>query len=105
MRVLDKSPKSMRWGIECFCTGKGWDQEGKVPCGAKLEVSDVDIQRRTYKDISGVSETYYGFTCPLCKCFTELDESKIPWSVKGIANDYKKPESSNSDNGSKYISW
>ena len=104
MKVLDKNPKNMGWSIECFCTGKGWDQEGKVPCGAKLEVSDVDIQKRVCTDISEVSDTYYGFTCPLCKCFTELDESKIPWSVRGIAKNYKKHESSSKES-SKYISW
>lgn len=66
------------WNMEVTCTGKGWYQNGKQPCYSLLEIYPYDILKRSSTDISGISDTYYGFICPKCGCFTELDTSKIP---------------------------
>lgn len=85
MRILDRNPENMGWTIDTFCTGYGWDQHGKQPCGAKLEVSDKDIRCRTHTDISGCTDAYYGFTCPICGCFTEIPSHKVPYTVQAFA--------------------
>lgn len=85
MRVLDANPDSCGWSIETYCTGYGWDQGNKEPCGAKLEVADKDLRYRTHTDISGVTDGYYVFVCPICHCCTELPEKKIPDRVRMMA--------------------
>lgn len=89
MKVLNRHPENNGWSIEQYCTGHGWDQNGKVPCGAQLEVADIDIQHRDHTDYGGGNDRYYGFTCPICGCFTEISTSKIPYNVRSLAD--KKP--------------
>lgn len=86
MRVIDKNPENMGWTTITFCTGYGWDQGNKRPCGAKLEVADKDIRARSHTDISGCSDRYYGFVCPICGCFTELPTREIPFVVQEFAD-------------------
>ena len=89
MRVLEFGKDNPNvWKKEFTCTGKGWQQK-KTPCGALLEVSAQDIQYRTHTDISGFTDVYYGFTCPLCGCFTEIPTSQVPSSVRTTASKYE----------------
>lgn len=74
--------KNCSWKIERMCSGRGWDQNGKSPCRTLWQVEEDDIQFRIHKDYGGGSETYYGFTCPTCGCFTEIDTKDIPHFVK-----------------------
>lgn len=76
------------WSLEASCTGEGWNQENKIPCNALFKLNQSDIYKRKYTDISGDTELFYGFICPDCGCFTELNASKIPSYVKSIAKDY-----------------
>ena len=85
MRIIDRNPENMGWSMEAFCTGYGWDQGNRQPCGAKLEVADKDIWCRRHTDISGCTDTYYGFVCPICGCFTEVSSRKIPYTVQAFA--------------------
>lgn len=88
MKILKAGEENYKvWKIEETCTGKGWEQNGNVPCGALLEVSAQDILYRDYADYSGDSERYYGFICPICKCFTEL--YNIPRYIMGNSTSYK----------------
>jgi hypothetical protein len=115
MKVLDEHPK--RWSNVFFCSGYGWWQRGsKVPCGAKLEVESTDILKRCSTDISGITDTYYGFVCPICKCFTEVSESEIPFVVRSTAREYSSLDTessresddesiSNEDKSGRLISW
>ena len=76
------------WRTEATCNGKGWDQNGKNPCYALWEVTALDIRKRTHMDYGGGTDTYYGFVCPDCGCFTELSEKGIPHEVKNNAPVY-----------------
>lgn len=90
MKILKTGEENSKvWKIEQTCTGKGWEQNGNVPCGALLEVAAQDILHRDYADYSGDSERYYGFICPTCKCFTELNKKEIPQYVINNAPSYK----------------
>lgn len=83
------------WKKQVTCTGEGWDQEGKVPCRRLIEIDERDVQYRNHTDYAGDTDTYYGFTCPACKCFTELMNSSIPTRVKSQAIEYTKPCTNN----------
>lgn len=72
------------WTTQESCTGKGWAQDTK-PCGALLEVSELDIISRKHKDMSGETDIYFGFKCPICGCFTELNPLNIPLYVRSRA--------------------
>lgn len=77
------------WKGEFSCTGEGWEQHGKNPCGCLLEVSASDIQYRKHRDLSGDVDIYYGFTCCNCGCFTEIPTSAMPNYVRNMAKEYK----------------
>ena len=77
--------------IKATCDGNGWDQGQRRPCYSLWEVDENDIQTRLHTDYGGTTDTYYGFTCPDCGCFTELDEKEIPPNVKIQARRYIDP--------------
>lgn len=85
------------WKTQEICTGAGWNQNGRIPCGEVFEIDEMEIQRRSHSDYGGGSDTYYGFTCPVCGCFTELNEKQLPSYVKSKARPYIPIESSNGD--------
>ena len=68
------------WKIVCTCTGNGWGNRGKKPCYSTIELEDGDIFKRKCYD-----EFYYGFICPQCSCFTEIDSNLLPYEVKNYA--------------------
>lgn len=77
--------------IKVTCDGNGWDQDDHDPCYALWEATEADIYRRSHTDISECTDTYYGFICPDCGCFTELDAKKLPSRVKSKAKSYRSP--------------
>ena len=83
MKVLKKgNGVDQNWSLKVTCTGKGWLNKLN-PCYSELELNNKDVVARnhmTYGDVSPT--TYYGFFCPVCHCFTEVDEKLIPASVK-----------------------
>lgn len=83
------------WRKQVTCTGEGWHQEGKIPCRRLIEIDERDIQYRNHTDCTGVTDRYYGFTCPKCKCFTQLKESSIPSRIRRTATKYTKPCTNN----------
>lgn len=80
-----------KWTIKATCDGNGWNQEGRTPCGSLFELDSTDIQKRTYTDYGGGTDTYYGFTCPDCGCFSEIPSNKIPSHIRSNARKYEKP--------------
>ena len=89
MKVLAEGNKNPNlWKIKATCSGRGWAQTNK-PCGALLEVSELDILKRKHTDISGSTDIYYGFRCPICGCFTEIPFNQVPDRVQNQANFYK----------------
>ena len=72
------------WSLEdVMCTGKGWEQNGKKPCYSvwDLDSADILIRKHTaYGD--SYPTTYYGFICPECHCFTELDANLLPHDIR-----------------------
>ena len=87
-KLADGKDNQRLWKVEATCTGRGWNQEGKSPCYALWEVSAMDIMKRVHTDISGDSDTYYGFLCPECGCFTELPSSDVPNFIRTNAKQY-----------------
>ena len=83
------SDNEKNWSKEFTCTGRGWDQMGKYPCGALLKVSAQDILSRGHTDSYGERDLYYGFVCPVCHCFTEVSYSDIPAEVRSNARTYR----------------
>lgn len=88
LKEADENPNI--WRMEVTCNGNGWDQENLIPCRRLIEIDERDVQKRIYDDY-GENETYYGFTCPKCHCFTQIPEKSIPWNVKKKAIKYVKP--------------
>lgn len=87
-KLADAKENPHIFRTEQTCTGKGWNQNGKVPCYSLWEISAADIMKRTSSDYSGDTETSYGFVCPDCGCFTEIAANKLPWHVKSNATTY-----------------
>ena len=87
-KIADGRNNEKQWKMEATCTGAGWNQNGKSPCYSLFELTGGDIRKRTHVDYGGGKDTYYGFVCPDCGCFTELPEGKIPYSVRSNASTY-----------------
>ena len=84
-RVLKEASENPKlWRKEFTCTGQGWMQTAH-PCGRLIEVLASDVRTRRHTDYGGGTDTYYGFYCPECGCFTEISEHKLPYEVKSMA--------------------
>lgn len=88
-KIANGNENPNQWKIQATCTGKGWNQNHKVPCNALFELNQSDIYFRTYTDYGGGTDTYYGFICPDCGCFTELNSNDLPSYIKSSAKSYK----------------
>lgn len=89
MKVLKRPEKNqVLWSKEYTCTGRGWIQNGKTPCGCLLSVSITDIRRRFHTDITGETDSYFGFICSECGCFTEIPYKDIPSELHNMIKDY-----------------
>ena len=93
MKVLKTGLENSEvWRHEYTCTGAGWVQpQGATPCGALLEVSGQDIVYRDHIYMGRDTERYYGFTCPICQCFTELKKFDLPRYVTSNCKRYTRP--------------
>ena len=87
-KLANGNENTKKWSLEATCTGMGWDQLGKTPCNALFELNQGDIYQRKHTDYSGCTDTYYGFICPDCGCFTELKSSDIPSFVRNTAKNF-----------------
>jgi len=88
MKVLQERKPFEDWTLEITCTGGNWRQEGKVPCNSMLEINADDLVKRKwfkYPDYEGID---YGFICPICGCFTNLDEKNLTKYLRDMAKDY-----------------
>jgi len=75
-RLEEGNYKLPDWSLDVRCNGYGWGQKQK-PCYGKFRLIDGDILKRKTQE-----DTYYGFICPDCHCFTEIAEKQIPKEVK-----------------------
>lgn len=85
----DQNPEL--FSIKISCTGARWNQDNRTPCGRLWELNATDILKRNYTDYAGGSETYYGFVCPKCGCFTEIQSSELKGFPMSMAKSYVKP--------------
>jgi hypothetical protein len=88
MRVIQERKPFETWTIKIECDGLNWRQNDKVSCGSILELNKDDILKREwfkYPDDSGIN---YGFICPICGCFTQIDDDMLPEGIKTKAKDY-----------------
>lgn len=89
MRLLAEANENPEiFKMKATCSGKGWIQEGKNPCYRLWEIDATDVLKRVSSNIDGYLDVYYGFVCPKCGCFTELEASEIPDYVKNGAKKY-----------------
>ena len=87
-QIATRENNPNKWTMQATCTGNGWNQDGKSPCLALFELDAGDIYSRVHHDYGGGSDTYYGFICPNCGCFTEISDSKLPSYVRANAKKY-----------------
>lgn len=80
-RIKEIKPK---FSIETICTGYGWKQGEKIPCGTKWKISEDDIIKRKITKKNKCTDNYYGFICPECNCYTQLEliPKEIEYSAK-----------------------
>lgn len=89
MKIIQERTPFEDWKLEVECTGKNWNQDNKIPCGSWLEINANDLIKREwskYPDYGGID---YGFICPVCQCFTEIDQQNISDNLKNMARDFK----------------
>lgn len=87
MKILNQRYAGDNWSMKVDCSGYGWHQEN-APCTSNLEIDANDLLKREwskYPDESGIA---YGFVCPLCNCFTEI-QLKIDDNIKKLAKPYQ----------------
>lgn len=70
------------WSLEVKCTGNGWNNLEKDPCFSILKLNKEDIYKRSYHQYEKGKQQTYGFICPVCHCFTEIDRNLIPAYTK-----------------------
>ena len=87
VKVLVERKPFENWSAVIDCSGKGWNQKGKVPCGSMLEVGTEDLLCRSWHRFPDYKGVDYGFICPVCKCFTSMGE-KIEEELKILARNY-----------------
>ena len=76
MKVLEKGPG---WSIEQICTGAG---NGGCGCKSKLLVEKDDIYLTSNTDLSGETDYYYTFKCPVCGVETDIPSRDLPSGLK-----------------------
>ena len=76
MEVLKKGEA---WSLNIMCTGNG---NGNGGCGSLLKISAEDLFL-TYGFAYGFMDqpTYITIKCPVCKKYTDLDASKVPYQI------------------------
>lgn len=79
MKVISKGPG---WSIKQKCTGKG---NGGGGCGSELEVEKQDIYITSHTDLSGETDYYFTFTCPVCGAETDIPYNELPSAVRDFA--------------------
>lgn len=85
MKILEEGPG---FSIEQICTGKG---NGGGGCSSRLLVEEGDIYLTSYTDISGVTDCFYTFTCPVCDAKNDIDYRLVPVRIQYIARKRKQP--------------
>ena len=74
MEILKNCDSS--WSMKVTCTGF---ECSDYPCFSELLITKDDIVRLY------TGSAHYGFICPICYQFTEIDNNLLPFSVKAHA--------------------
>ena len=75
MKVLEKWES---WNVQERCTGKG---NGYGGCNSLLKVEEQDLFITVSSCYDGSCDKYITFECPVCKKYTDLDASKVPYQI------------------------
>lgn len=89
MRIVKQRKAFENWSLKVTCNGEKWTQK-QAPCGSDLEIDIKDLYFRKwfkYPNTEGIS---YGYICPVCGCFSEINESLLSKHMKIKANDYEQ---------------
>ena len=76
MEVLQKGKG---WHLKEKCTGKG---NGDGGCGSLLKIEEQDLFITMNYCYDGSSDRYITFQCPVCKWYTDLSDSKVPYQIQ-----------------------
>ena len=76
MKILEQG---LGWNIKQRCSGKG---NGMGGCNSLLLIEENDVYVTSSNDMLGDTDYYYTFCCPICGKETDIDERKIPASIK-----------------------
>lgn len=76
MKVLEQGEG---WHIKVRCTGSG---NGGGGCNSLLQVEEDDIYVTSSTDISGWTDFYYTFRCPVCNVETDIKETDVPSRIR-----------------------
>lgn len=86
--IKEGNSKLKDWSLIVKCTGNGigikW-YSTHYPCYLTQFLEAGDIVKRAIYDVMYDDNTVpfrYGFICPNCHCFTEVDERLIPQEIK-----------------------
>lgn len=90
MKTIKERKPFEDWNLEVTCTGGSWRQDGKVPCGSTLEMDKNDLVSREWFKYPNNSGTDYGFVCPVCSCFTNINDKELTGNIKNLAKKFEK---------------
>lgn len=81
MKVIKEGKEGGLWSPQVECSGAG---NGNAGCGAILEVSASDLFHTKNCDYTGDCDHYLTFECPLCKEWTDINQTKtaVPHGIK-----------------------
>jgi len=95
MKVIHAKKPFENWTLEIKCTGGNWRQDKKVPCGSLLEINANDLIKRAWFKYPDDGGTDYGFICPICGCFSEINKNLLTEHLKNMAKDYDEVNNNN----------
>lgn len=78
------------WSLRVTCKGDEYSANNKA-CGVVWEVNRNDIVRIRLWIMGELETIHYGFVCPECNTFTEIDRNSIPVFVRNNCPFYSEP--------------
>lgn len=79
MKIIQEGDQYIDKTWEIQCTGEGWNQHGKVPCGSILEVNVYDLMRYAGQDYPISRPPTIWFKCIKCECRTDISHAHDIW--------------------------
>lgn len=87
MAKILKTKRQMidEWKSHIICTGQSFHinvSRSNSECCYLIEIMATDVIKILHSQGECGPKYYYGFICPNCKAFNEIDEKDIPYFIK-----------------------